>query len=210
MKQIGLERTQRPALHIGTFKRVASGNNYVRTLAYYRDNLLLTLALNIKSRFNWLVLLGLFSLPVYADKTNVLKLIAREPVTMMDLGILRLNGYLSRQHQPELRGVTMGANYNSHNDSIDIKVSVPINKASRAQCRKIIREIKKLFLHPRDKKNNSNIHLYFQHEGTGYTRYINWDQVASHVIVTAIVLTRKNYHDSVYCESKLMQNKVTY
>lgn len=156
------------------------------------------------------VLLSLSSLPAYAGKTNPLTIIAREPVTMMDLGIIKLNTSLSQQHQPGLRGATIGATYNARKGSIDIKVSAPVKKASKTQCKKIIHSTKKLFLRTHGKTKNSNIHRYFQHEGTDYSHRINWDEVAKHVVITGIVLTKKNYQDSVYCESKLTQDKVSF
>jgi len=158
-----------------------------------------------------LVILLLFvSFPLHAKKTNALRVIAKEPVTMMDLGIIKLNSSLSRQNQPGLSGATIGAIYNSRKGTIDIKVSQPVTKASKSQCKKIINNTKKLFLKTHGKKKTSSIHHYFQHEGTDYSRRINWDDVANHVVITGIALTKKNYQDSVYCESKLMKKKVTY
>ena len=150
------------------------------------------------------------SSPVYAGKSNPLKIIAKEPVTMMDLGIIKLNTSLSRQKQPGLKGATIGATYHARKGTIDIKVSKPVKKASKAKCKKIIKNAKKLFLRTRGDKKISNLHHYFQHEGTGYSRRINWDNLANHVVITGIALTKKNYQDSVYCSSKLMKDKVTY
>lgn len=164
----------------------------------------------MKTFFTFLILLCFVSLPSYAGKTNTLRVIAKEPVTMMDLGIIKLNGYLSRPNLPGLPGATIGATYNARKGSIDIKVSAPVKKASKAQCKKVVQNIKKLFLRTYGKKKTSNIYHYFQHEGTGYSRRINWDDVANHVLITGIVLTKSNYQVSVYCESQLMKESVTY
>ena len=129
---------------------------------------------------------------------------------MMDLGIIKLNTTLSKQTQPGLRGATIGAKYNVRKGTIDIKVTMPVKKASKAQCKKTINNTKKMFVKKYGKKKTSNIHHYFQHEGTGYTRRINWDDLPNHVLVTGIVLTKRNFQDSVYCQSKLMKDKVTY
>ena len=157
-----------------------------------------------------IIFLWFISLPCLAGTANTLRVIAKEPVTMMDLGIIKLNGYLSRATLPGLQGATIGATYNVRKGSIDIKVSAPVKKASKAQCRRIVKNTKNLFLRTYGKKKTSTIHHYFQHEGTGYSRHINWDDVANHVVITGIVLTKRNYQDSVYCESQLMKESVIY
>lgn len=156
------------------------------------------------------VILSLLPTPATAGKDTTLKIIAKEPVTMMDLGILKLNASFSRPTLPGLRGATLGAKYNASKGTIDIKVSKPVKKASKAQCKKIIDNTKKLFLQPYGKKRVSNIYYYFQHEGTAYTKRINWNDLANHVVITGVALTKKNYQDSVFCQSKLMKKKVTY
>jgi len=154
--------------------------------------------------------LSLIPFPLIAKKNTTLSIIAKEPVTMMDLGILKLNARLSRGKYPGLRGATIGAKYNASKGTIDIKVSKPIKKASRAQCKKLIKNTKKIFIKTYNKKKVSNLYHYFQHEGTAYSKRINWNDLANHVVITGIALTKKNYQDSVYCQSKLMKKKVTY
>ena len=129
---------------------------------------------------------------------------------MMDLGIIKLNTSLSRQTQPGLRGATLGAKFNARKGTIDIKVTKPVKKASKAQCKKVIHNTKKIFVSTYGKKKSSNIHHYFQHEGTGYRKRVNWDDLGNHVVITGIVLTKRNFQDSVYCQSRLMKDKVTY
>ena len=145
-----------------------------------------------------------------AGKKTTASIIAKEPVTMMDLGLLKLNSVLSNKTFPGLRGATIGANYNAIRGKIDIKVSKPVKKASRKQCKKAINHAKKIFLKISGKKKVANIHRYFQHEGTAYKNKINWKDLANNVVITGIVLTKKNYQHNVYCQSKLMRNKVTY
>ncbi len=145
-----------------------------------------------------------------AAKKSTLKIIAKEPVTMMDLGILKLNASLSRQKQSGLRGATIRAKYNVRKGTIDIKVSKPVKKASKTSCKNLIKNTKKIFLKTYGKKKTSNLYHYFQHEGTAYSRRINWNDLANHVVITGIALTSKNYQDSVYCQSKLMKKKITY
>ncbi|MEJ2142319.1 MAG: hypothetical protein P8Y24_08190 [Gammaproteobacteria bacterium] len=145
----------------------------------------------------------------HATKSNALNIIANEPVTMMDIGIIKMNANLSRP-QRGLHGATIGARFNARKGTIDIKVSMPVKKASKSQCKNIINNTKKIFVKTRGKKKVSNIHHYFQHEGTGYTRRINWDNVAKHVVITGIALTKKNFRESVFCQSQLMNDKVTY
>lgn len=145
-----------------------------------------------------------------AGKNTAASIIAKEPVTMMDLGLLKLNSVLSNKTFPGLRGATIGANYNASRETIDIKVSKPVKKASRKQCKTAINYTKKIFLKTSGKKKISNIHRYFKHEGTKYKNKINWDDLANNVFITGIVLTKKNYQHSVYCQSKLMKKKVTY
>lgn len=160
-------------------------------------------------RFFCLALLVLSPAVSFAEKSNTLNIIANEPVTMMDLGIIKLNGFLSRQHR-NLQGATMGATFNVRKRTIDIRVSMPVKKASKSQCKIIIQNTKDIFITKIGTRKTSNIHRYFQHEGTGYKRRINWDDVANHVVITGIALTGKNYQDSVYCQSRLMKDKVTY
>ena len=145
-----------------------------------------------------------------AAKNKTLRIIAKEPVTMMDLGILKLNASLSRTKQRGLRGATIGARYNAKKGTIDIKVSKPVKKASRAECKKLINNTKKIFIKSHGKEKYSTIYYYFQHEGTAYTKRINWKDLSRHVLITGIAITKKNYQDSVYCQSKLMKKKVTY
>jgi len=145
-----------------------------------------------------------------AKKNTTLSTIAKEPVTMMDLGILKLNASLSRQKQTGLRGATIRAKYNARKGTIDIKVSKPVKKASKEQCKKLIKNTKKIFLKSYGKKKTSNLYHYFQHEGTGYKRKIDWNDLANHVVISGITLTKKNYQESVYCQSRLMKKKVTY
>ena len=145
-----------------------------------------------------------------AGKRTTASIVAKEPVTMMDLGILKLNSMLSNKKFKGLHGASIGARYNIIRGTIDIKVSKPVKKASRKQCKKTIKYAKKIFLKTKGKKKTSNIHRYFQHEGTAFKNKINWKDLANNVVITGIVLTRKNYQHSVYCQSKLMKNKTTY
>ena len=145
-----------------------------------------------------------------AGKRTTASIIAKEPVTMMDLGLLKLNSVLANKTFPGLKGATIGANYNASRGTIDIKVSKPVKKASRKQCKKAIHQVKKIFVTKSGKKKIANIHRYFKHEGTNYRNKINWNNLGNNVVITGIVLTRKNYQHSVYCQSKLMKNKVTY
>lgn len=161
------------------------------------------------------LVISLLLLPVLSSagkdtKDTPVSIIAKEPVTMMDLGILKLNSSLSRQKQPGLRGATIGAIYNASKGTIDIKVSKPVKKASRAECQKLINNTKKIFLKSHGKEKVSNIYYYFQHEGTNYTKRINWNDLSNHVLITGIALTKKNYQDSVYCQGQLMKKKVTF
>jgi len=151
-------------------------------------------------------------LPVisYAAKESPVSIIAKEPVTMMDLGILKLNTNLNRQTLPELQGATFGAVFHAKQGTIDIKVSMPVKKASRDECNKLIINTKRIFLRPLGGKSVANIHHYFQHEGRDYARRVNWDDLANYVVITGIVLTSKNYQNSVFCQSELMKNKITY
>jgi len=145
-----------------------------------------------------------------AGKKTTASIIAKEPVTMMDLGILKMNSMLSNTKFRGLRGATIGASYNAIRGTIDIKVSKPVKKASRKHCKKTINYAKKIFLKTSGKKKISTIHRYFKHEGTTYKNRINWKDLANHVVITGIVLTKKNYQHSVYCQSRLMNKKVTY
>lgn len=163
-------------------------------------------------RLSFIFIVVLFSItfPSHAGKANAARQIAREPVTMMDIGILKLNTSLSSQQYSGLRGATMGATYNARKGTIDIKVSKPVKKASKEQCKKIIHHAKKIFVRMHGKKKISNIHHYFQHEGSGYTRRVNWDDLAHRVIIIGIALTGRNYHDSVFCQANLMKDKITF
>ena len=80
---------------------------------------------------------------------------------MMDLGIIKLNTSLSRQTQPGLHGATLGAKYNARKGTIDIKVTMPVKKASKTQCKKVIKNTKKIFVTSYGKKKTSNIHHFF-------------------------------------------------
>ncbi len=164
----------------------------------------------MKSFVLFIISLSMIPVALSAGKSTTLRIIAKEPVTMMDLGILKMNASLSRIKQKGLSGSTIRAKYNAKAGTIDIKISRPVKKASKAQCKKIIRNTKKIFLRNHGKKKVSNIHHYFQHEGTNYTKRINWNDLSNHVVITAIAITRKNYQNSVYCQSKLMKKKVTY
>jgi len=147
-----------------------------------------------------------------AGKKNPARIIAKEPVTMMDIGLLKLNSWLSNLKQRSLRGAKIGARYNHRSGTIDIKISIPVAKASKKACKRILKDTKRLFVHTTgpNKKKVSNIHHYFMHEGTAYKNKINWKNLPKHVVITGIVLTKKNYQHSVYCKSKLMSKKVTY
>ena len=160
----------------------------------------------------FLIFIALSLLPSLssAGKRTTASIIAKEPVTMMDLGLLKLNSMLNNKTFPGLRGATIGANYNARRGTIDIKVSKPVKKASQKQCKKAIAAAKKIFIKKSGKKKTSNIHYYFKHEGTRYKNKINWNNLAHNVVITGIVLTKKNYQHSIYCQSKLMQNKVTF
>ena len=164
----------------------------------------------MKTAFYIIIALSLLPALSSAGKRTTASIIAKEPVTMMDLGLLRLNSMLSNKTFPGLRSATIGANYNARRGTIDIKVSKPVKKASRSQCKKTINHTKKIFLQTSRKKKVSNIHHYFKHEGTRYKNKINWKDLANHVVITGIVLTKKNYQHSVYCQSRLMRKKVTY
>lgn len=158
----------------------------------------------------FIILSSLFPSLSVAGKRTTASIIAKEPVTMMDLGLLRLNSILGSRTFPGLPLATISANYNAQRGTIDIKVSNPVRRANRKQCKKTIKLAKKIFLLTSKKKKTSNIHHYFKHEGTNYKNRINWKDLANHVVITGIVLTEKNYQHSIYCQSKLMKNKVTY
>ncbi|GMR16729.1 MAG: hypothetical protein BMS9Abin31_1100 [Gammaproteobacteria bacterium] len=164
----------------------------------------------MKITFYFIIALSLSPTLSIAGKKTTASIIAKEPVTMMDLGLLKLNSVLSNRTFPGLRGATIGANYNVRRGTIDIKVSKPVKKASRKQCKKAINYAKKIFLKTSGKKKTANIHYYFKHEGTAFKNKINWKDLANNVVITGIVLTRKNYQHSVYCQSKLMKKKITY
>ena len=164
----------------------------------------------MKISFLLLIVFSLLPVTSNARKNTPANTIAKEPVTMMDLGILKLNTHLNRKKYPGLNGATIGAKYNAQHGTIDIKVSKPVKKASKTECKALVQNAKKIFLQPYGDKQVSNIHYYFQHEGVAYTHRINWNELPKYVVITGIVLTKKNYQDSVFCQSKLMQNKITY
>jgi hypothetical protein len=164
----------------------------------------------MKTALCFIIFLSLSPGLTTAGKRTTANIIAKEPVTMMDLGILKLNSMLSHTKFRGLRSATIGARYNAIRGTIDIKVSKPVKKASRKQCKKAINYVKKIFLKKSGKKKIANIHRYFKHEGTAYKNKINWKDLANNIVITGIVLTKKNYQDSVYCQSKLMKKKVTY
>ena len=160
--------------------------------------------------FYIMIITAVFPAIAHAGTDTPVSIIAREPVTMMDLGILKLNTNMRRQTYPGLKGATITAVYQAKHGTIDIKVSMPVKKASRAACAGLINDTKKIFLQPYGKKKVSNIHHYFQHEGRDYSRRVNWDTLANYVVITGIVLTGKNYQHSVYCQSGLMSDKISY
>lgn len=129
---------------------------------------------------------------------------------MMDIGLLKLNSMLGNTNFSGLGGATIGAIYNARQGTIDLKVSMAVKKASKSECEKVIKRTKKIFIQTYGDKKVANIHHYFKHEGTAYKNKINWDDLANHVVITGIVLTQKNYQHSVYCQSNLMKNKITY
>lgn len=159
----------------------------------------------MKAALYCIIILSLSPGLASAGKRTTASIIAKEPVNMMDLGILKLNSMLSNTKFRGLRGATIGANYNTIRGTIDIKVSKPVKKASRKQCKKAINYAKKIFLKTSGKNKIANIHRYFKHEGTTYKNKINWKDLANHVVITGIVLTKKNYQHSVYCQSRLMR-----
>lgn len=161
--------------------------------------------------FFYIVLVStLLPTSIHAAKRTTASIIAKEPVTMMDLGLLKLNSMLSNNRFRGLKGATIGAIYNARRGTIDLKVSMPVKKASRKQCRKIIKYTKNIFVQRFGDKNIANIHHYFKHEGTTYKNKINWKKLANNVVVTGIVLTKSNYQHSVFCQSKLMRKKITF
>ena len=164
----------------------------------------------MRALFFLIIILSLTPFPAFAKNNKTLSTIANEPVSMMDLGILKLNATLSSGKYPGLRGATISAKYNSKKGTIDIKVSKPVKKASKTQCKKIIKNTKKIFIKFHNKEKYATIYHYFQHEGTRYSKRINWKDVQNHVLITGIALTRKNFQDSVYCQSRLMKTRVTY
>ncbi len=164
----------------------------------------------MKIIFSFIIALSLLPTLSSAGKRTTASIIAKEPVTMMDLGLLKLNSMLANTKFRGLQGATIGAIYNARRGTIDIKVSMPVKKATRTQCKKTVNSTKKIFVQTLGDRKIANIHHYFKHEGTTYKNKINWRDLANHVVVTAIVLTKKNYQHSVYCQSKLMAKKVTY
>lgn len=152
----------------------------------------------------------------YAGKANPMHVIAKEPVTMMDLGILKLNSFLSRPSEPWLRDAKIGARFDARRGILEIKASMPVKKASKESCKKIIDKTKSIFVKTfvdkkiAKKRKVSNIHYYFEHEGTGYWNKLNWKALPNYVEIKGIAITRKNFQHSVYCKSKLMSKKVTY
>lgn len=164
----------------------------------------------MRTAYTFIIALSLSPALSYAAKKTTASIIAKEPVTMMDLGLLKLNSVLSNSTYPGLKGATIGANFNSRRGTIDLKVSKPVVLASRTECKKTINLAKKIFVRTSGKKKISNLQRYFKHEGTRYKNKINWNDLANHVVITGIVLTKKNYQHSVYCQSKLMKKKITY
>lgn len=161
----------------------------------------------------FLCILSIFALlpaPLNAAKITTASIIAKEPVTMMDLGLLKLNSMLSNNKFKGLHGATIGAIYNARKGTIDLKVSMPVKKASRKQCRKIIKNTKNIFVQRYGDRKVANIHHYFKHEGTAYKNRINWKDLANNVVITGIVITRNNYQHSVFCQAKLMRKKITF
>ncbi len=157
-----------------------------------------------------IIAISLLPTPLIAGKKTTASIIAKEPVTMMDLGLLKLNSMLANTQFHGLNGATIGAIYNARRGTIDLKVSMAVKKASRAQCKRAINNTKKIFIQTYGDSKVANIHHYFKHEGTAYKNKINWKNLANDVVITAIILTKNNYQHSVYCQSKLMQKKVTY
>lgn len=167
---------------------------------------------NITKSFSlyFVIIISLLPALSSAAKKNITRIIAKEPVTMMDLGLLRLNALLGSRTFPGLPLATIGANYNVRRGTIDIKVSNPVKRASKKHCKKTVQLAKKIFIQKVKKKKTSNIHHYFRHEGTAYKYKVNLADLSKHVVITGIVLTEKNFQHSVYCQSKLMKNKVTF
>lgn len=157
-----------------------------------------------------LSLLLLSQTVIGSQNNSPVHIIATEPVTMMDLGILKLNTSMARPSQSGLQGATISAKYNAARSTIEIKVSKPVNKASKNECISLIDNTKKIFIKTYDKKKVSNIHFFFEHEGTEYSRRINWKDLPNHVVITGVALTGKNYQDSVFCQSNLMDDKITF
>lgn len=164
----------------------------------------------MKITLYFIIALSLCPALTSAEKNTTASIIAKEPVTMMDLGLLKLNSVLSNKSYSGLSGATIGANYNNQRGTIDLKVSMPVKTASQSECKKTINHTKNIFLQPSNNKKTANIHRYFKHEGTHYKNKINLEDLANHVVITSIVLTKKNYQHSVYCQSKLMESKITY
>lgn len=117
---------------------------------------------------------------------------------------------MARPTQTGLQGATISAKYNAARGTIDIKVSKPVSKASKDECIRLIENTRKIFVKTYDKKKVSNIHYFFEHEGTDYSRRIDWKDLPNHVVITGVALTSKNYQDSVFCQGKLMDNKITF
>ena len=164
----------------------------------------------MKIALSFIIALSLSPTLSIAGKKTTASIIAKEPVTMMDLGLLRLNSLLGSRTFPGLPLATIGASYNAQRGTIDIKVSNPVKKASRKHCKKTVKLAKKIFLQKSKKKKTSNIHRFFRHEGTSYKNKINWKDLANHIVITGIVLTETNFQHSVYCQSRLLKNKITY
>lgn len=158
------------------------------------------------------IIVSLSLIPAYssAKESTPAQIIATEPVTMMDLGILKFNTSMARPNYPGLQGSTISAKYNAGRGTIDIKVSMPVKKASKDECKALIENAKKVFVKTYDDKKVSNIHYFFEHEGTAYKNNVNWKDLPKYVVLTGVVLTGKNYQDSVYCQSNLMDSKITY
>ena len=158
------------------------------------------------------ILIFLFLMPfsLEAAGKTIPQIIAREPATMMDLGLLKLNSMLSNNSFAGLKSATIGATYNNQRGTIDIKVSNPVNKASKNECIKAIKATKRIFVRTLGTKKLVSLHPYFKHEGSHYKNKINWKKLPRSVVVTAIVLTKSNYQHSVYCQSKLMSKKISF
>jgi len=164
----------------------------------------------MKASIFTLLLCSLLSSESWSAKRTVPQIIAKEPATMMDIGLLKLNSMLSNNVFFGLKSATIGAIYNKSRGTIDIKVSNPVKRATKSECRKAIKATKSIFIQNIGTKKIVNLHPYFKHEGTSYKNRIKWKQLPKHVVVTAIVLTKKNYRHSVFCQSKLLSKRIIF